>query len=1034
MPRMKKLYRRYERWILLGLVVILLATFSITGAVNCEGPQGGTSWHMGGSYKVSPTEREEVDDADFDRIFARWTNFQEALRMPTREFRRSVMAMQPDETFKGAWAHYLAHQAAVAAGYRAGERQVTTAVEDLVGFALMFRARLPFSDVNFQKFLVDNYRGSQAEFREGVAQIVIKDQFLYPIVNAARYQVSYADAYEEWKAERERVNLQSIAIPAEPFGALARKEELSRESIGVREDLLRHIVGAAGTVRRIAARVQSEFEKTGAFPETLAGIRDFGVVPDPWGQDLRYTVADKAADVRSAGPDKAFDTADDITVDTQKQLDTHANLFDLATKIKARRVGTGAWPADLDEMLKSAGDGRLPGLPAPILDGWGRAFLFTTSAEADGKPALMSQGPDGETGTADDITTTISADEVLVGPGPALALYLEGENQDAWGRPLRVTLQRAQPPTWRVESAGGDGDFAATADNLTTGNQVEIAAFFKGVRGDYTEEARRAFETLFVHLPLVSDAAMKRLWEKYPQHRPTDEEALFQDWRAYRGDTFYKSEDPRDATDGYGAALAREVSPEATPTLVPAADVFPADLARPGGAKKDDEPKDDEPKDDEPKDDEGKDDEGKDDEGKDDDPEASDRKEYTSKGWREVVIRQQFFERLLNDILTRCRASGDAVAKAQLALTGWELAKATRERSIAAWEATWAGKEDEATEARPVAFEDPAPEVPAEVTFESVLADELGDLIASGDENTPAAIQYWKTPEPMTREAYEAKKDFGTGLQFELNRLKSDGEYNVVPAQLHARLTKALVRRIAYTPQRQLEYAEVKDKVFDRWVEGRQMERAADRLKSLQEAILKAESDLGSEADAAAKAAAAAEAIATWATAEGVTPVVENSGLYLGATPPPAVEITDAMDAATKARAERRNLIWRQGYGAVRPSRSRQDSVTAEAGSFGRQVLKDAVIDGKGTGHAYLVRVLDRVYPSKAEFSPRRYTEHLGQAVFGDRGQFARNLRDQEGRFNQSLARWLDDMEWMQAKFDLQTNSELNVLEKRQKR
>ena len=78
-----------------------------------------------------------------------------------------------------------------------------------------------------------------------------------------------------------------------------------------------------------------------------------------------------------------------------------------------------------------------------------------------------------------------------------------------------------------------------------------------------------------------------------------------------------------------------------------------------------------------------------------------------------------------------------------------------------------------------------------------------------------------------------------------------------------------------------------------------------------------------------------------------------------------------------------------------------------------------------------LVRVAERQYPSKHEFSPRRYVEFLSQAVFGDRRQFTKNLRDQVGRYNQTLAHWFDDVEWMQAKFDLQTNSELNVLEKR---
>ncbi|MDF1701670.1 MAG: hypothetical protein P1V36_10990, partial [Planctomycetota bacterium] len=675
---------------------------------------------------------------------------------------------------------------------------------------------------------------------------------------------------------------------------------------------------------------------------------------------------------------------------------------------------TGAWPKTIEELKKGSGNDRLPPLTRDINDGWDRPFVYTPGADDKAAPTLASNGPDGDAGTADDVRITLDADEITVTPGPGLAAFTQSDLRDAWDRPLRVALRRAQPPTWRVTSGGADGDFATAEDNLVSGNARELEAFFSSLRSEYTEDAKRVFETLFVHLPLVTDAAMRRLWEAYPQFRPTDEEQLFQDWRAYRGDVFYKAEDPADPTSGHGAELVKEVAPEATATLVPAKDVFPAELSKPDAPKKDEEPKDgDDPKTD------------------DADPDAEDRKVFLDKGWREIVIRQKFFEQLMNDVLTRVRDSAAAASKAQAALARWESAKETTEKAQKAWDAEWKGKEAEASQPRPADFADAKPEVPAELTLAGVLKDELGELVASGSDKTPAAIQYWKTPKPMTREEYEANANFGTGLQFELNRLKADGDYNSVPAQLFTRLTKVLVRRIAYQPQRQLEYDEVKDKVFDRWVERRQMIRAGDRLKNLQEALEKAASDLGDDATDEAKAKAAADALAAWSKAEGVEPVVETTGLFIGNTPPPAIEVTDAMDAATKAATERRNFVWRQGYATVKPVQSRQDTTSAEPGTFGRRVLMDPVRDEEGTGFAFLVRVAERQYPSKHEFSPRRYVEFLSQAVFGDRRQFTKNLRDQEGRYNQTLAHWFDDMEWMQAKFDLQTNSELNVLEKR---
>ena len=1024
MSRMRKVYKRYERWVLLGLVVFLLAIFSVPA--TCEGPvnQRG-SYFLGGSYNVSPSERAELSDSEFDRVAGRYTNFQNALRMPTREFRQFVMGMKPDEAFKAAWSHQLAYDAGVHAGYRAGPRQTTTALEDLVGFALMFRSRLPFSDVNYQKFLAENYKGSPADFREAVEQVVIKDQFLYPIITAARYQVTYPEAYEAWKQERERVDLETIALPAEPFAELVRKEESTRGVLGEQEELLRRVVSTAASVRRVDAKVESVKSQAGSYPEKLSDIAGFNPAKDPWGGELRYTLVDGKPDVRSAGPDEAFDTADDITLETQRQLDTHANLYELGGKFKQRRIAAGVWPKSMEELKKGSESDRLPPLTRDINDGWDQPFIYTPGADDKADPTLASVGPDGQAGTADDLKVTLNAEEIVVSPGPGLAAFVRGDLKDPWGNDLRIDLRRAQPPTWRVTSAGADGDFAAADDNVVSGNDRELRAFFSGMRSDFIEPAKREFETLFVHLPLVSDAAMKRLWDAFPQYRPTDETKLFEEWRAYRGDVFYKAENPADAENGHGAQHARDVAPGATATLVPSKDVFPSELSKPEAkdepAKDDAEPKKD---DEEPK---------KDDEPAGDDPDADDRKEFNEKGWREILIRQKFFESLLNDVLTRVRTSATEAKTSAAALERWEKTKADVEAKQKAWDEAWKGKEAEASEPRPADFTDEKPAVTEELTLEGVLKAEFAELAASGVDGTPAALQYWKTPKPMTREEYEANANFGTGLQFELNRLAADGDYNNVPAQLATRLTKVLVRRLAYEPERQLEYDEVKDKVFDRWVQRRQMARAAERLAELKTEIEKAEADAGADTPEAKKKAAD-EALAAWSKKHGVEPLIERTGLFIGNVPPPAVPVTDDMDEATKAATERRNFIWRQGYGTVRAVEARQDTTSAEPGTFGRNVLQDPKIDDKGTGYAYLVRVADRVFPSKHEFSPRRYTEQLSKEVFGARESYTQFLRDQDGKLRQSLARWFDDMEWMQAKFDLQTNSELNVLEERKRR
>lgn len=1004
MSKVRKVYKKYERWVLLGLVILLLATFSITGATSCEDSGPRSVHNLGGTFLVAPGERAEISDEEFDADTVRWTALQNTLRVPSREFGREVLGSGGRNRFRRAWRHIIPYRAGLEAGYRAGPRQVSTAVEDLVGLAFMISgSRLPYSDVNFKKFLAENYSGSETRFREGIAEIVVKDQFLYPLVQSARYQVAYPEAYEAWKHERERVDLQSIALPAAPFADEVRSSEQTRLRIGELVLGMNRMVSTAASVRRVNAKVEAVKEQAGSYPAALKDIPNFNPAKDSWGTELRYTVEGDTFDVRSAGPDETFDTDDDITIETQRQIETHANLFDLGSKLRSRFTATKAWPKTIDELKEGAEEGQLPLLTDDVLDGWEQPFVYTPGAGADAAPTLASSGPDGQAGTADDLSVTLDAEHVHVGPGPALAVFATAERSDAWGNPMRIALARASPPVWAVSSAGPDGDLAAEDDNVTTGNDRELRSFYEGVKADHVEEPKREFETLFVHLPLVTDAAMKRLWEAYPQHRPTSETDLFEAWRAYRGDVFYKAENPADPEKGHGAQHARDIAPEATVTLVPSKDIFPADLSK---AAKDDDPKDEDPKDDEPKDEDPKDDEPKDDEPKDDDPDADDRKTFTEKGWREILIRQQFFERLLNDILTRVRENQAAIKKAERQLASWERRKAA------------APKPDE--------FNEDKPEVPSPITFESVLKDELGELVASGEELTPPAIQYWKTPKPMTRAEYEANPNFGTGLQYELNRLAADGDYNSVPAQLATRLTKVLVRRLAYTPERQKPFEEVKDAIFDGWVESQQMQRASDHLKALQKKIEAAEKEAGEDASDEAKAKAADDAIAAWAKEVGVEPVIERTGVFIGSEPPPAVELTDAMDADTKAAAARRNFLWRQGYASVKPLGAEGEAKGAAAGTFGRIVLTDPVKDDEGTGHAYLVRVAERTFPSKHEFSPRRYTQYLNQAVFGDRRSMMAGLSKSNGRYLQALARWFDDMAWLEKTFQLSTNKPLS--------
>ena len=1034
MPRFKKVFKKYERGILLGLVILLLATFSITGAARCEGPGGGQSLEMGGTFKVSPSERTEIDDDEFDRMIREYDLFRAAMPVPSAEFPAYTFGMGPQERIPAGWMHQLLLSAAEHAGYEAGERQVTSAIEDLVGFVLMVNARLPFNDVNYQQYLHDNYRSSPATFRQRMREVVLKDQFVYPLVTSARYTVTYPEAYEAWKASRERVDLRYVALPAAPFADLVRNDEETRRTIATQLDLARDTGSVAGTVHRVHERVEQVHKETGAWPKSLDDLQGFKVIPDAWGTPLRYQVDGDAIDLRSAGPDKLFDTDDDITVETQRLLDTHGALHTVAEKLVQRHKSAGAWPKALAELLEADASGRLPGLANLVKDGWGHELAYALPEDEGAVPTLSSLGADGEPGGGDDLVLVLAGDAVHVSPLGALAARLTPTVMDAWGHAFHLSVKAAQPTVaWNLVSDGADGK-TGTDDDLSTGNAGEIRTFFGPIRSSFVEPARREFETLFVHLPLVTDAALAKLWEKYADQRPTDEEELYRYWRSYKGDQFfYRAENPGDPDTGHGADIVKQVAPEAVAVLVPSKDIFPAQLSKPDAPpKKDDEAKDDEAKDDEAKDETKKDDEAKTDDGAEDDGAEDDARTYREKGWREIVIRERFLENVLNHLLQRVRESAQAVKEAKAKVAAWEGERAARDAEIEAWDEKYAADPTKAPAPRPEAVSTEAPAVPEALTFTSLLQGELSDLIASGDDKTPPAIQYWKTPQAMTREEYEANENFGSGLQFELNRLKEDGEYNGIPAQLHRRITKVLVRRTGFTPQRQQEFEDVADKVFARFVEKRQMDRAVAELGKLQTAVGEAEGKLAEGADDAARAQAFDDAFAAWSQGVPAEAIVETTGMFIGSNPPPARETDDTTAAADKARIERRNFVWRGGYEAVRPTGQDAEGKGVALGAFGNRVLPDPVIEGetadeaRGTGHAYLVRVAAQAFPTKEEFSPRRYLEHISTKVLGER-QRSRSADAARGSFLAALDHYYNDTNWMQTTFDLLTEKSLGV-------
>lgn len=1051
MARLRKSLKRFERHILLGLVILLLATFSVTGALKCGGGAPGPTYQLGGSFQVAPGERLEISDEEYDERYEEYKRLMRGLRLPTLEFWRFFGGARSPDPWKGAWLHIIGVEVARRAGYEVGPHQASKAARLMAEIKLRADSRLPFTESNYQQFLRQQFGGSVTEWERLVGQTVLKDMALAPVIEAARYTLSYPEAYEAWKSERERVNLATVALPGEGFADRVRAEETTRETLSRQEAVLDKLRTALDQLRGAVAAVEDyrarhEGQWPSAFGDLGSAAVPYRVPVDPWGEELRYERTEAAGDVRGAGPDGSFGTADDVTRELLAVYDAHVVLSRLGGELRRYRIGTGAWPTELARLREPLGPGKPALLLQPVLDPWGREPAYTPGPTPQDAPTLTVLGPDGEADTADDLVLVPDLkgepDATPVPLQGPLGAFLLADLHDAWGRPIGARLARANPPAFGVVSAGLDGE-PGTDDDLKEGNARELQAFYTGVARDYTREPRHDFEVLFVHTPLVPDDILARLWEAYPEQRPTDEAQAYQWWLNYRGkDVFYQADDPADPETGHGAALMKKIAPDAAVTLVPAREIFtgvtpmeePAgggpgpgqpgaedgeDAPAPGRGDGEDDPA---PDGDEPAPGEGEDEE---------DSDAALLREFRERGWREVVLREIFLERLLDHWLKKAMAAEEARGRTAKEREAYE-------QALARWQEEH-GDKPEADRPPPPA--EPAP--PEEVTFQTLLAGEIKPFLLATNRDTSyvaETFQYWRPEQPATRAEWEANPDIGQPMLGQsLNSLDADGKYYRIPVQLNNRLTKVLLRRRGFIPSYQPTLEEIREELRPAWWRKRQLdhaEKALDRLRrSIQEAEAKA-GDAATEEGREARAAAGRAALEEWARDLGLPHHLEETGWFIGSRPPVAVPVPEGAPAEEAGRIRRRNYVWRTGYATVAPTPSAQDHVTAEPGTFGRTVLTDRSTGPDGTGAAYLVRVKDRRFATPAEFSPRRYTTVVREHAFGDPMMPTRNVRltDREGAFYRALALYMDDLDRLQTVFDLVTNSELHTLEDRQRR
>ena len=270
MGRWSKRIKRYERHLLLGLVILLLVSFSITGAIQCQGQGGERATDWGGDFLITPTRKESLSNDDFVGRWMRYMRYLSAVGISSLRYVPESFEIAPPPQASGAWVHVMPVEAARAAGYRCGEEyQLKTLVRKAVQASMR---GLEFNDASYDKFLRDNQL-SAADFQDTLREIAVKDDFLRPLVETPRYLLPYPAAYPVWKVILQRVNLRYLALTAKDFHLPALRQEKTRERIGRQARLLQQVSATARTLdglRTLLERWKTGHE--GRFPDRLEDL------------------------------------------------------------------------------------------------------------------------------------------------------------------------------------------------------------------------------------------------------------------------------------------------------------------------------------------------------------------------------------------------------------------------------------------------------------------------------------------------------------------------------------------------------------------------------------------------------------------------------------------------------------------------------------------------------------------------------------------------------------------------------------------
>ena len=208
MKKIRRLVKNYERWFMIGLVVVLLVIFTVMGSITGGGSSGGgddgpAGDHVAGSFALLAADRTSVTNSEFSQARTLYELSQRA--------RRGGVYEAPDES--EVWTYLLLREAARREGITVSEADVRVEISRSWGPAFL-------SDPATYKALLTRWRVTPRQYENSIKEWLATERVrdIYRETFEAAPPASRTDLVRSYESKgTEYAEVSWIALDADGF-------------------------------------------------------------------------------------------------------------------------------------------------------------------------------------------------------------------------------------------------------------------------------------------------------------------------------------------------------------------------------------------------------------------------------------------------------------------------------------------------------------------------------------------------------------------------------------------------------------------------------------------------------------------------------------------------------------------------------------------------------------------------------------------------------------------------------------------------